>query len=198
MIKKYKIAFYGFQHAHINALYKKVIERNDFVITHLVEPTTHLKEVTEANLGVKLANLTLEELLSYDFDILAVGTAYGQRADVIIKALSAGKHVIADKPICTNREELKKIKALTEEKGLVLACMLDLRVMDCFLSVNRYRILVVAVKVSTRNVKVFVSENKAVGAVFGSKNLFNTRTEGSGENAHKMLRIEVKSAVNTV
>ena len=127
MIKKYKIAFYGFGHAHINTLYKKVKERDDFEITHLVEPNASIREATEEKLGVEFSNLTLDGLLSCDFDVLAVGTAYGKRAEVILKALSVGKHVIADKPICTKREELEKIKALQEKNGLALLCMLDLR-----------------------------------------------------------------------
>jgi predicted dehydrogenase len=41
--------------------------------------------------------------------------------------LQAGKHVISDKPICTKRSELEEIQKLTQEKGVKVMCMLDLR-----------------------------------------------------------------------
>lgn len=38
-----------------------------------------------------------------------------------------GKHLIADKPICTSLEELDAIEKLAADKNLKIGCMLDLR-----------------------------------------------------------------------
>ena len=42
-------------------------------------------------------------------------------------ALMAGKHVIADKPLCTSQEELTQIRALAEKNRCAIGLMLDLR-----------------------------------------------------------------------
>ena len=136
MIKNYKIAFYGFRHSHVNVLYKKVLERSDMTIAYLVEPNEKARTAASEKLGATFTDLTLDELLLLDFDILAVGTPYGERGEVIIKALESGKHVISDKPICTRKEELVRIKSLTQKHGLALACMLDLRYLPQTLRAN--------------------------------------------------------------
>jgi predicted dehydrogenase len=46
---------------------------------------------------------------------------------LLIDALSAGKHVIADKPLCTRLSELDEIERLSKEKGLSVGCMLNMR-----------------------------------------------------------------------
>ena len=46
-----------------------------------------------------------------------------------IEALKHGKHIICDKPICTDLKELDEIEKLAEEKNLQVCCMLDLRYM---------------------------------------------------------------------
>ena len=62
-----------------------------------------------------------------DFDAVAVGDYFSRRGELIIAALSAGKHVLADKPVCTNLNELDQIEALAAKKRRALGCLLDLR-----------------------------------------------------------------------
>lgn len=50
-----------------------------------------------------------------------------EKRGYIIEALKHNKHVICDKPICTDLKELEEIEKLSKEKNLRVACMLDLR-----------------------------------------------------------------------
>ncbi|MBE6608804.1 MAG: Gfo/Idh/MocA family oxidoreductase [Ruminococcaceae bacterium] len=124
---KIKILFYGFRHSHINTLYKKVSASDLFEIVDCVEENTPAREAAEKNLGASFSGRPYDEWLCEDIDVVAIGNAYGERGKVIIKALSAGKHIIADKPICTSVKELDEIEKLAGKNNLKIACMLDLR-----------------------------------------------------------------------
>lgn len=66
----------------------------------------------------------LEEV---ECEIVALGDRYGNRGSQAIRALRAGKHVIADKPLCTSLDELDEIEQISREKKLCIGLMLDLR-----------------------------------------------------------------------
>lgn len=122
------ILFYGFRHGHINTLYRRVQDSPAVTVAGCVEENAEARAAAEKKLGATFSDLPYAEWLTHDdIDAVAIGGAYGDRGRAIIRALEAGKHVIADKPICTTRKELERICALTRQKGLKLACMLDLR-----------------------------------------------------------------------
>ncbi|MBO7742404.1 MAG: Gfo/Idh/MocA family oxidoreductase, partial [Victivallales bacterium] len=78
--------------------------------------------------GVVFNCASLEAMLENpEIDVIAVGGAYGDRGDVVKRALAAGKHVLSDKPFCISLEELEQISALIAEHKSVLGCMFDLR-----------------------------------------------------------------------
>lgn len=122
-----KLLFYGFRHSHIYALYQKASESESVDIVACIEPNTAARSNAEQALGVVFTERSYDELLGTDIDAVAIGCAYGDRGQAVIKALKAGKHVIADKPLCTRWEELTEIRAISEEKNLKIACMLELR-----------------------------------------------------------------------
>lgn len=62
-----------------------------------------------------------------DADVIAIGTHYAARGRVIIEALRRGKHIIADKPLCTRPEELDEIRKIADEKNLAVCLLLSLR-----------------------------------------------------------------------
>jgi len=68
-----------------------------------------------------------EMLATVDCDAIAVGDYFAKRGSLIIRALSQGKHVISDKPVCTSLHELSEIEKLSAEKGLKVGCMLGTR-----------------------------------------------------------------------
>ena len=72
-----------------------------------------------------------------DCDAIAIGDYYAQRGSLIIQALSHGKHVISDKPLCTSLDELDEIERLAAAKSLKVNCMLDMRDSAPFISVRK-------------------------------------------------------------
>lgn len=128
-MKKLKLLFYGFRHGHIYGLYEKAKAKEYIDIAACLEEHEETRALVAQKLGIRFSADSYEKWLTKDIDAVAIGGKYGERGTAIIKALKAGKHVIADKPICTSIEELEEISRLAREKGLKVACMLDLRYM---------------------------------------------------------------------
>ena len=124
-----KIAFAGFRHGHIIALYNQCKENSDIVeIVGCWEEDDEARANAEKDFGVVFDGRTFEDYLADPtIDIIAVGDYYVRRGSLCIAALKAGKHVIADKPICTSLEELDEIERLSKEKNLKVGCLLSLR-----------------------------------------------------------------------
>ncbi len=80
------------------------------------------------NDNIEITHTDYDRMLAeVDCDVIAVGDYYEKRGAIIISALKAGKHVIADKPICTTLDELATIENLSKAKQLSVGCQLDLR-----------------------------------------------------------------------
>lgn len=124
-----KILFYGFRHSHIDGLFESAKNNARIEIAACLEEDEAARKSAEEKLGVKFDEHSYDEWLKTDIDIVAIGGRYGDRGGAIIKALRAGKHIIADKPICTKKEEYEEIEKLAKEKNLKIACMFDLRYM---------------------------------------------------------------------
>lgn len=124
---KIKLLFNGFRHNHILALYRKALESDLVEIAGCIETDVPAREAAQRSLGIRFSEESYDLWLKTDIDAVAIGNAYGDRADAIIKALSAGKHVIADKPVCTDLTQLETIRQLAQKKGLKIVGMLDLR-----------------------------------------------------------------------
>jgi len=122
------IAFVGFRHGHINGFYKLASENPEVKIVAAFEENAEARAAAEKSLGVVFTHDSYEALLAEkDIDVVAIGDYFGIRGSRAIEALKAGKHVYADKPLCTSLDELKEIKKLSSEKGLKVGCMLDVR-----------------------------------------------------------------------
>lgn len=122
------IAFAGFRHPHILGLYNSVIESKDIKLVGCFEENEDAKKQAEESLGANFNFNSYEEILKdADVDAVAIGDYYGKRGKMVTDALKAGKHVICDKPICTDLDELSEIEKLSKEKNLQVCCMLDLR-----------------------------------------------------------------------
>lgn len=123
------IAFAGFRHYHIYGLFESAVAASDVTVTGCFEANDEAR-VRASALGAQFTYDSCEELLADDsVEAVAIGDYYGIRGQLVIKALKAGKHVICDKPVCTDLSELSEIERLSEEKNLQVCCMLDLRYM---------------------------------------------------------------------
>ena len=124
---KHSIAFAGFRHGHIFALYEAAKTHSALVLTGAWEADLQAKETAEKQ-GIVFTYDSFDSLLRDDsVDIVAIGDYYSARGKLAIAALTAGKHVIADKPLCTSPEEAAQIQKLAEQNNLAVGIMLDLR-----------------------------------------------------------------------
>ena len=130
-----KIAFAGLRHGHINSLYNEAVNSPELEICAICEEDAAARQAfVDAHPDSKapVYNSLTQMLAEVPSDIVAIGDYYGKRGSVAIAALKAGKHVIADKPLCTSLSELDEIEKLSREKHLAVGLMLDLRTYDHF------------------------------------------------------------------
>lgn len=121
-----RIAIAGFRHAHIFDLLGRVEASPDLSLAATCEENFGASLMPSKNL--KPSHTSFDAMLAdADCDIVALGDCYGRRGSQAIRALRAGRHVIADKPLCTSLDELREIEALTREKNLRIGMMLDMR-----------------------------------------------------------------------
>lgn len=122
------IAFAGFRHSHIFLLYKMALQDENVNITGCFEEDIAAREVAQKQLGITFDYQDYDEILKDDtVEAVAIGDYFAKRGKMIIAALQQDKHVICDKPICTDLGELEEIERISAEKGLQVCCMLDLR-----------------------------------------------------------------------
>ncbi len=123
-----KLAFMGFRHSHILSLHKHAHQTPGVRISAACEedPDTRAALVKAGAIPITHSSYT-QMLDETECDAIAIGDYYGKRGAIAIEALKRGKHLIADKPLCTSLDELDQIEALAAKSGLKVGLMLDLR-----------------------------------------------------------------------
>lgn len=123
-----RIAFAGLRHPHIFDLFKRCQASPAFEIVAVCEADATSAREAQEKRGICVTHHELDAMLaSTPCDVVAIGDYYGIRGATALAALRAGRHVIADKPLCTRLAELEEIEALCRREGLRCGCMLDLR-----------------------------------------------------------------------
>lgn len=126
-MEKIGVAYIGFRHPHIFSLYEKLWHTDCVAVCGAFEENEAAKKDAMKK-GVVFRYERMEDLLSDDaVSVVAIGDCYGRRGAIALRALQAGKHVFADKPLCTDMEALQKIRQLAAQKNLAVGLMLDLR-----------------------------------------------------------------------
>jgi predicted dehydrogenase len=122
-----KLAFVGFRHGHIYDLYRRAQATPEIEVVAACEEDAATRAAPLQE-GVTITHSDYARLLAdVACDAIAVGDYYAIRGQRVLDALSAGKHVLSDKPLCTRLGELDQIEALAAEGGLSVVCMLDMR-----------------------------------------------------------------------
>lgn len=124
----YKAAFVGFRHGHVFGLINAMRESDDFKVVAYCEEDAETRQELAKGDRITVTHDNFDEMLAeIQCDVIAIGDYYAKRGSLAIRALQAGKHVVADKPLCTDLEELETIRHLATSKGLSVGCMFDLR-----------------------------------------------------------------------
>lgn len=128
MKKKLRFAVCGLRHVHIFDLIDRLRGHPRAELVAAVEEDAAAREAARERMGGMEIGDSYEALLREGgFDVLGVGDYYGIRGSRIEAALSAGFHVLTDKPVCTKLEELDNIEGLARERDLRVGCQLDMR-----------------------------------------------------------------------
>jgi predicted dehydrogenase len=133
-----RLAFMGFRHGHIMGLYSAAKSHPRVQVVAACEENAATVESLRAGGKVEITHTNYETMLrDVQCDAIAVGDYFAKRGPVTVRALEAGKHVLADKPICTTLAELSRIEELAREKQRVVGCLLDLRESGAFRTMRR-------------------------------------------------------------
>ena len=123
-----KIAFAGLRHDHIFAVHKMAQTQGEYEITGAFEENDAARERAQSAFGVNCCYPTYEALLADDtVEAVALGGCYAHRGPMAVQALKAGKHVLADKPLCTDIATLDEIERLAKETGKKVSGMFTMR-----------------------------------------------------------------------
>ena len=121
------LAFVGFKHRHTGAIYQEAMADPNITVLGAWEDTEEGRALADG-LGLAFNYPTLESVLNDPHvDAVCLGGSFGERGGEAIAALRAGKHVYADKPVCTSLAEIDEIEALASAKNLKVGCYLTLR-----------------------------------------------------------------------
>jgi predicted dehydrogenase len=121
-----RIAFVGFRHGHIFALHRLLKRHPEAEIVAVCEEDDESRAKLAADGLVATHDSYAAMLADVDCDAVACGDYFGVRGARVIAALEAGKHVLCDKPLCTNLAELETIERLATQRGLSVGLMLGL------------------------------------------------------------------------
>ena len=133
-----RLAFIGFRHGHVMGLYRGAVAHAGVEVVAACEEDPQAAAALRAGGTVQLTHERMDDVLQrVECDAIAIGDYFARRGEIAINALEAGKHVIADKPICTRLDELERIGHLAAGKGRAVGCLLDLRDTAVFRTMRR-------------------------------------------------------------
>jgi len=128
-----KVAFIGFRHAHIFSLYRLLKTHAGVEIVAACEEDAATRAaLAGTDSGPPASGITITHgsysamLAEVECDVVACGDCFQIRGQRLIEALESGRHVIGDKPLCTEMHELEQIRSITASSELRAGCMLDL------------------------------------------------------------------------
>lgn len=133
-----RFAFVGFRHPHIRDMYQRCRDHEAIEVVACCEqdPTTRAALAEEG--AVQVTHQDYQRMLDeVESDVVAIGDVYALRAELALRALRAGRHVISDKPICVSLDELDQIESTASDNGKLVGCMLDMRDLPVFLGIRK-------------------------------------------------------------
>ena len=135
---KTRFAFVGFRHAHILDLLAGVEERADTEVVACCEEDGETRAELAAKGRVAITHTDFATMLrDVECDVIAIGDYYGRRGALTLQSLTADRHVLSDKPLCTTLEEQSEIERLAGERKRLVGLQLDSRGYGAFRSLQK-------------------------------------------------------------
>ncbi len=123
-----KLAIVGIRHQHIFALLEEAAQMKDVELVAICEENANTRKAFQAQGKLAITHSSMDAMLAgTTCDIIGIGDYYGRRGSLTIQSMRAGRHVLADKPLCTSLAECDKIQELARRSGLKVGCMFGLR-----------------------------------------------------------------------
>ena len=128
LIDMIRIAVIGAAHPHVQYLLDELVreDRQRFTLIGIQDSDPDISRTYSAPLGLP-AVTDAEALLAEAPDVVMVAGVYGDRGRDTVAALQAGAHVIADKPLCTNLDELAVIEQTAAAEDRTVSLLLEKR-----------------------------------------------------------------------
>ncbi len=137
IMKKTRIAFIGFQHPHVWDLVSRATAHPEIEVVASCEEEAAMRDTLSTDDRVTITHTDYRAMLAeVECDAVVVGEWFAKRGRVVIDSLNAGRHVLADKPMCTTLTEHDEIVRLATEKNLTVGMMLDMRDSGVFIKVR--------------------------------------------------------------
>jgi predicted dehydrogenase/threonine dehydrogenase-like Zn-dependent dehydrogenase len=92
--------------------------RSDFTLQAIVSRRGHEADALARQYGAALSATDVDTVLDDpDIDAVLIATRHDSHAELVIKALERGKHVLVEKPLCLTPAELDTIEAVVARLG---------------------------------------------------------------------------------
>ncbi len=123
-----RVAILGAAHPHVEYALEEVAHRADLELVAAAEPDAAMREqflgpLTDVPVYDGFADL----LDAHAVDVALVAGTSARRAEATLRALDAGAHVLADKPLCTTLDELDAIAAAADRTGRHVSIVFEKR-----------------------------------------------------------------------
>ncbi|TCC01643.1 Gfo/Idh/MocA family protein [Kribbella soli] len=122
-----RIAIAGAAHPHVAYATAEVDQVAEYELVAVADPSRETAERWAAPYDAKVFTDHQQMLREVEPDVVMVAGIYGDRGQVVVDALNAGCHVIADKPLCTTLEDLDAIAEAADLTGRHVTLLLEKR-----------------------------------------------------------------------
>ncbi|GAA1561193.1 Gfo/Idh/MocA family oxidoreductase [Kribbella hippodromi] len=122
-----RIAIAGAAHPHVGYATAEADQRDDVQLIAVADPDRATAERWATPYGAKVFTDHRRMLDETRPDVVMVAGIYSDRGQVVVDALDAGAHVIADKPLCTTLADLDAITAAVRRTGRHVTLLLEKR-----------------------------------------------------------------------
>ncbi|MFF0269773.1 Gfo/Idh/MocA family protein [Kribbella sp. NPDC004536] len=122
-----RIAIAGAAHPHVAYATAEVDKSDGFTLVAVSDPSRETAERWASPYAAKVFTDHRQLLREVEPDVVMVAGIYGDRGQVVVDALNAGCHVIADKPLCTTLEDLDAIAEAAGRTGRHVSVLFEKR-----------------------------------------------------------------------